>query len=235
VPVPSARGAVRPQGGAGASRGRRVGRGRDRHGLLGRRLWVLRMSPLSQQIPLEKSGICRYVLDCRFSLNQWRRWELNPRKIPLVVGWWRLDAPVLCKTEAGASQALSPIASLRPANEEVPPPTFAAILAAEKAARRAGPAGSPGGSKPPRSRWQPGSAIPENPYVCARAQAVGIEGHAKAGRGAKHDLGPSEISSRRLYSDPSPVGTPSLSPSPGAVRPGSLHLSCQSASGRHSQ
>lgn len=42
--------------------------------------------------------------------------------------------------------------------------------------------------------------------MCAQAQAVGNEEHAKAARGAKHDLGPFEFSSRRLYSDPSPVG-----------------------------
>ncbi len=39
-------------------------------------------SRLSQQIPPETSGICRYVLDCRFNLNQWRRWESNPRPRP---------------------------------------------------------------------------------------------------------------------------------------------------------
>jgi hypothetical protein len=37
------------------------------------------MSPLSQQIPLETSGICRDVPDRRSGSYQWRRWELNPR------------------------------------------------------------------------------------------------------------------------------------------------------------
>ena len=48
------------------------------------------MSPLSQQIPLQMSGICRYVLDCRFALNQWRRRESNPR--PRSREGWHLRA-----------------------------------------------------------------------------------------------------------------------------------------------
>jgi len=36
------------------------------------------MSPPCRNKSRSKSGICRYVLDCRFNLNQWRRRGIEP-------------------------------------------------------------------------------------------------------------------------------------------------------------